>query len=50
MALGKTTEQQKELEQFRRLREQRQLQKKSLAGAPFSLEEVTRQSVDSEAP
>jgi tetratricopeptide (TPR) repeat protein len=49
-ALGKTTEQQKELDLFRRLREQRRSQQKSLAAAPFNLEEVTRQSVDTEAP
>ena len=49
-ALGKTTEQQKELELFRRLREQKRSQEKSLAAASFNLEDVTRQSVDSEAP
>ena len=49
-ALGKTTEQQKELELFRRLREQKRSHEKSSIAAPFNLEDVTRQSVDSEVP
>ena len=49
-AMGRTSEQQKELQEFRRLRAQKQSRQKSLVESPFTLADVTKQSVDSDTP
>ena len=49
-ALGRASEQQQELQEFRRLRAQKQSRQKSLVEAPFTLADVTKQSVDSDTP
>jgi len=49
-ALGKTAEQQKELQLFRGLRGQKRSQQKSLVQSPVDPDDITRQTVESNVP